>query len=153
MGIADREKGALDAEAARSLCAPGAPDRNPVYNPQAALFAQSCLEMGRLVKLLGGDPSLAGTLPGAGDLYVTIFGGRTRRLGTLLGRGVPFAEAREMLHGVTLEAVAIIRCVADALRHRAERGELCLADYPLLLLMDAILREDADPVPPFGQFG
>ena len=45
------------------------------------------------------------------------------------------------------------RCVADALRHRAERGELCLADYPLLLLMDAILREDADPVPPFEQFG
>lgn len=153
VGIADREKGALDAEAARSLCAPGAPDRNPVYNPQAALFAQSCLEMGRLVKLLGGDPSLAGTLPGAGDLYVTIFGGRTRRLGMLLGRGIPFAEAQEMLHGVTLEAVAVIRCVADALRHRAERGELCLADYPLLLHMDAILREDADPVPPFEQFG
>ena len=45
------------------------------------------------------------------------------------------------------------RCVADALRHRAERGELRLADYPLLLHMDAVLREDADPVPPFGQFG
>lgn len=76
VGIADREVGELDAAAAEALCAPGAPDRNPVYNPQAALFAQSCLEMRRIVSLAGGDGALAGELPGAGDLYVTIFGGR-----------------------------------------------------------------------------
>lgn len=106
VGIADREVGELDAAAAEALCAPGAPDRNPVYNPQAALFAQSCLEMRRIVSLAGGDGALAGELPGAGDLYVTIFGGRTRRLGTLLGRGIPFTEAQKILKGVTLEAVA-----------------------------------------------
>ncbi len=153
VGIADREVGELDAGAAAALCAPGAPDRNPVYNPQAALFAQSCLEMGRIVELLGGDGTLAGILPGAGDLYVTIFGGRTRRLGTLLGRGIPFPEAQRMLQGVTLEAVAIISRVACALRFRAERGELDLADFPLMLHMDAVIHRGAAPEPPWDAFG
>lgn len=153
VGIADREVGELDSESAKALCSPGAPDRNPVYNPQAALFAQSCLEMSRIVRLLGGDETLAGVLPGAGDLFVTIFGGRTRRLGSLLGRGIPFPEAREMLHNVTLEAVAIIRCVSRALRLRAERGEVRLSDFPLLFHMEAVLEGGAPPEPPYALFG
>ncbi len=152
VGIADREIGDLDAETAEALCSPGAPDRNPVYNPQAGLFAQSCIEMSRIIELLGGDGALAGGLPGAGDLFVTIFGGRTRRLGTLLGRGIPFPQAREMLHGVTLEAVAIVRCVANALRIRAERGEVQLSDFPLLLHLAALLDENGNAEPPFQLF-
>ena len=34
---------------------------------------------------------------GAGDLYVTVFGGRTRKIGTLLGRGLTFDQAMEEL--------------------------------------------------------
>ena len=80
------------------------------YNPQAALFGQSVKEMARLLKLLGGrDESL---VYAAGDLYVTIFGGRTRKLGTLLGRGLSFARAMEELAGITLESVAITSTVA-----------------------------------------
>ncbi len=149
VGIADREVGELDAAATAALCAPGAPDRNPVYNPQAALFAQSCLEMRRIVALAGGDGALAGELPGAGDLYVTIFGGRTRRLGTLLGRGIPFVEAQRILQGVTLEAVAIITRVARALRARKEDE----AKYPLLFHMDAILNRGAQVHLPWDKFG
>ena len=44
---------------------------------------------------------------GAGDLYVTIYGGRTRRIGTLLGRGLSFQEAMVQLKGVTLESIVI----------------------------------------------
>lgn len=149
VGIADREVGELDAAATAALCAPGAPDRNPVYNPQAALFAQSCLEMRRIVTLVGGDGALAGELPGAGDLYVTIFGGRTRRLGTLLGRGIPFAEAQRILQGVTLEAVAVITRVARALRARNEDE----ANYPLLFHMDAVLNRGAKVELPWDRFG
>lgn len=149
VGIADREVGELDAAAAEALCAPGAPDRNPVYNPQAALFAQSCLEMRRIVSLAGGDGALAGELPGAGDLYVTIFGGRTRRLGTLLGRGIPFTEAQKILKGVTLEAVAVITRVARALRARGENPDY----YPLLFHMDAILNDGAEVDLPWSKFG
>lgn len=143
VGIAEREKGVPDASQAQGGCAPGAPDLNPVFNPQAALFAQSCLEMRRLVDLLGGDPLLIAGLCGAGDLYVTVFGGRTRKLGTLLGRGLPCAEVRKILQGVTLEAVTIITRVAAALRVRAKKGCADLKCFPLLMQMDAVLNEGA----------
>ena len=52
------------------------------YNSQAALFGQAIREMTGLLSLFGGDAS--NLMLGAGDLYVTIFGGRTRKLGTLL---------------------------------------------------------------------
>ena len=58
------------------------------YNSQAALFAQSVREMRRLLKLVGGGDD--NIVFGAGDLYVTVFGGRTRLIGTLLGRGMSF---------------------------------------------------------------
>ncbi|MDD3154749.1 MAG: hypothetical protein PHS41_07770 [Victivallaceae bacterium] len=154
VGLAEREKGITDARAASAEAAvPGAPDFNPVYNPQAALFAQSCIEMRRLVRLLGGDGDLPGGVPGAGDLYVTIVGGRTRRLGTLLGRGIPYPEVRKILSGVTLEAVAIITRVAEALRIRAQRKEVSLDDYPLLITMDAILNQGAEVVFDWEKFG
>lgn len=155
VGMAEAEVGLTDATgiAGATAAQTGAPDANPVYNPQAALFAQSCIEMRRLVTLLGGDGSFAGAIPGAGDLYVTVFGGRTRRLGTLLGRGLSYQEARSVLNGVTLEAVAIIGRVAEALRQRAAHGQADLAQFPLILHLDAIIRDGARVDIPWEQFG
>lgn len=85
------------------------------YNPQAALFGQGCLEMRRLVGILGGDPGKVSWLPGAGDLYGTVFGGRIVRLGKLLGQGMALAEERQVLSGLTLESVEITTRVARAL--------------------------------------
>jgi glycerol-3-phosphate dehydrogenase (NAD(P)+) len=110
-----------------------------MYNPQAALFGQSCYEMRRLVRLMGGDDGNVTWLPGPGDLYVTVFGGRTVRLGKILGQGIPFNEARQMLAGVTLESVEITTRVARALPKLAERGLVDLADFPLLLHVNQIL--------------
>lgn len=99
------------------------------YNPQAALFGQAIKEMRKLIAYCGGSPEI---LPfGAGDLYVTIFGGRTRRIGTLLGRGIPYASAREMLAGVTLESVAIAGVVGKAIDSTADG----FTAYPLLHLV------------------
>lgn len=107
------------------------------YNPQAALFSQSVKEIARWLKLLGGrDESLAYA---AGDLYVTIFGGRTRKLGTLLGRGIPFARAMEDLEGTTLESVAITTTVARVLRRLAANGKAKLSDFPLLAHIDEVI--------------
>ena len=61
-------------------------------------------------------------------MYVTVFGGRTRRIGTLLGRGLTIKEAREILSGVTLESVAITQVVIEALINRG----VDLAEFPLL---------------------
>ena len=109
------------------------------YNPQAALFAQGCAEIRHMLAITGGGVENATWLPGAGDLYVTIFGGRTVRLGKLLGQGHSFAEARQMLAGVTLESVEITNRVARALPKLAERGLARLEDFPLIRHIDRIL--------------
>ena len=114
-----------------------------LYNPQAALFGQACYEMREMVSLLGGDPDHVAWLPGAGDLYVTVFGGRTLRLGKMLGGGMPFAEARTLLAGVTLESVAIVTRVARALPKLARRGRARTEDFPLILHLDEIVNQGA----------
>ncbi len=120
-----------------------------MYNPQAALFGQSLREMSRLVRLLGGDADLVAGIPGAGDLYVTIFGGRTRRLGHLLGKGLSYPQAREQLQGVTLESVVIISRVAEALRARAAAGAIDLDDFPLLMHLDRVINAGASAEVPW----
>lgn len=110
-----------------------------MYNPQAALFGQSCYEMRKLLRVMGGDENHVAWLPGAGDLYVTVFGGRTVRLGKLLGQGITFAEARRIMAGDTLESVEIITRVARALPKLAARGLANLADFPLILHLDRII--------------
>ena len=116
------------------------------YNSQAALFGQSIREMRSLLRFLGaGEENL---IFGAGDLYVTIYGGRTRKLGTLLGRGLSIGEALKELSGVTLESVVIAKRTAEAVRALSKQGRLSLADYPLLLHVDALLRgEDPGGIP------
>ena len=105
-------------------------DAVPAYNPQAALFAQSLREMKGLLKLLGGQAD--NLIWGGGDLYVTVFGGRTRLLGSLLGQGLHIDEAMARLQGVTLESVVITRRMLSALKERERRGALSMDDYPLL---------------------
>jgi glycerol-3-phosphate dehydrogenase (NAD(P)+) len=113
-----------------------------MYNPQAALFGQSCLEMRRLLQIAHGGVENVSWLPGAGDLFVTVFGGRTMRLGRLLGQGVSFKEARQRLAGETLESVEIITRVARALPKLAARGVTRLDYFPLMLHMDQIINHN-----------
>lgn len=107
------------------------------YNPQAAMFYQGTKEMRRLMIYLSGDCAHIDTA--AGDMYVTVFGGRTRLLGTLLGKGVTLDEAMKSLKGETLESVAIITRVAEALVKLEKRGELSCADYPMMMYMYEVL--------------
>ncbi len=120
------------------------------YNSQAALFGQGVKEMMQLLALIGGGPE--NIIHGAGDLYVTVFGGRTRKIGTLLGRGLTFQEAMDELQGVTLESIVIATRTARAVRRLAERGVVSLNDYPLLMHVDAIINEGAEVNIPWEQF-
>lgn len=122
-----------------------------MYNPQAALFGQSLREMARVVRLLGGNADLAAGIPGAGDLFVTIFGGRTRKLGYLLGKGYRYSEAREELKGITLESVVIITRVANALRILARAEKVDLRDFALLLHLDDIINNNAPAAIPWEE--
>ena len=108
------------------------------FNSQAAVFGQAVKEMSRLLDYQG-----AGTLDnlavGAGDLYVTVYGGRTRLVGILLGRGMNIDEAKAELAGVTLESLVVAVRVARAINNRIAAGELKAENFPLLLHIDEIL--------------
>ena len=108
------------------------------FNSQAAVFGQGVREM---YKLLGyqGAASLNNITVGAGDLYVTVYGGRTRLVGILLGRGLNIDEAKAELNGVTLESLVVAERVARAIKAAAKAGKADLADFPLLMHVDEII--------------
>ena len=110
------------------------------YNSQAAAFGQGVREMIKLIKLLGGADDKI--VVGAGDLYVTVYGGRTRLAGILLGKGKTMTEVREELKGVTLESLVVATRVARAVKVRAARGEVYLKDFPLLMHVDSIINDE-----------
>ena len=117
------------------------------YNSQAALFGQASKEMRRLLEVLGAkEPD--SLMLGIGDLYVTVFGGRTRLIGTLLGRGMAFDAAMDTLKGVTLESVVIATRAARAVQKRIASGALRAEDYPLLLhVYDIIVKNRPVNIP------
>jgi glycerol-3-phosphate dehydrogenase (NAD(P)+) len=120
------------------------------YNSQAALFGQSVKEMRDLLKIVGGaDENI---MYGAGDLYVTIFGGRSRRIGTLLGRGLSFDDAMAELAGVTLESVVIAKRTAQAVYKLIERGIAAKEQFPLLMHVDEIISQDQPVDVPYKAF-
>ena len=114
------------------------------YNSQAAVFGQAVREMSKLLKLQGaGD--FNNLVLGAGDLYVTVYGGRTRLVGILLGRGLNIDEAKAELKGVTLESLVVAGRVAQAVKVKAQRGLTDLKEFPLLMHINEIIT-DKKPV-------
>lgn len=109
----------------------------PHTNSQAALFGQSVKEMRRLLQFFAGSDNALDLA--AGDLYVTICAGRTRLIGTLLGRGLTIEKAMAELEGLTLESVVIIGRAVDAVRRGVASGKLKAAYFPLLLHLGNLL--------------
>ena len=121
------------------------------FNSQAAVFGHAVREMAKLLQLQG-----AGTLDnlvlGAGDLYVTVYGGRTRLVGILLGRGLNIHEAKAELNGVTLESLVVAERVARAVRVKAEKGLLDIREFPLLMHIDEIITQGKEVNIPWEKF-
>ena len=110
------------------------------FNSQAAVFGQATREMYKLLQYQN-----AGTLDnlcvGVGDLYVTVYGGRTRLVGILLGRGLDIDKAKEELNGVTLESAAVDATVAQALMKLEAAGRADTKEFPLLMHINELLTE------------
>ena len=121
------------------------------FNSQAAVFGQSVKEMYRLLEYQGAC-TLDNLCVGAGDLYVTVYGGRTRLVGILLGRGLNIDEAKAELNGVTLESLVVAERVARAVKVCAGKGILNTADFPLLMHVDEILTEKKEVDIPWESF-
>lgn len=111
------------------------------FNSQAAVFGQSVREMTKLLALQGAE-TLDNIMLGAGDLYVTVYGGRTRLVGILLGRGLNIRQAKEELNGVTLESLVVAERVARAVRIKAGKGLTDLKNFPLLMHIDEIITKE-----------
>ena len=119
-----------------------------MHNTAAAMFAESCFEMGEIIRIAGGDHTMATTLPGSGDLYVTCVGGRTITLGRHIGIGRSYREAREIMAGVTLESVEIINEMAKVLGAWDRQGRTRQDDLPLMrMLIDIIVRNEPYEIP------
>lgn len=121
------------------------------FNSQAAVFGQATKEMYRLLQFQNAL-SLNNLCVGAGDLYVTVYGGRTRLIGVLLGKGLNIDEAKAELDGVTLESLVVAERVARAVKNNIEKGILNRADFPLLLHIDEILSEKKEVNIPWEKF-
>ncbi len=121
------------------------------FNSQAAVFGQSIKEMKKLLAYQGCD-TLENLAVGAGDLYVTVYGGRTRLVGILLGRGLDIDQAKAELNGVTLESLVVAGRVARAVRIAVANGTLDAADFPLLMHIDDIVTNRAAVDIPWEKF-
>ena len=121
------------------------------FNSQAAVFGQAAKEMYALLQSQDAA-DMSNLWVGVGDLYVTVYGGRTRLVGILLGRGLDIDQAKAELNGVTLESLVVAVRVARAMRVRAERGEVDLNDLPLLMHVDDILSHKAPVDIPWERF-
>ncbi|MBI5480615.1 MAG: glycerol-3-phosphate dehydrogenase [Deltaproteobacteria bacterium] len=130
----------------------GAPGPVAHHNYEAAIFAQACLEMDLLVRACGGDPRQVPHLAGAGDLLVTTSGGRSSRLGRLLGLGLSFEDARAQMAGDTLESADTVRVVGGALPRLYASGRLAPGSLPLMEHLQEIIALGRPVDMPFGRF-
>ncbi len=126
------------------------PDAGLHYNSQAAAFYQATKEMTKLLRMQGADED--STVIGIGDLYVTVYGGRTRKIGILLGEGKTYQEAMDILAGVTLESLVVARRVAKAIYRKAELGMVDLREFPLMTHVNDVLDNGKDAQLPWESF-
>jgi len=126
------------------------PEAGLHFNSQAAAFYQAAKEMRLLLEIQGASRNCEHI--GIGDLYVTVYGGRTRKVGILLGEGKTYEEAIEILSGVTLESLVVSRRVYSAMVRKAEAGQVDLGQFPLLCHASAVLDEGRDAELPWDSF-
>jgi glycerol-3-phosphate dehydrogenase (NAD(P)+) len=106
-------------------------------NTKGALFSRGLVEMGRLAVALGGRQDTVLGLSGAGDLYLTVAGGRNGRFGRLVGAGLDPIKAFEHM-GTTVEGFDNTReAVLLAKRHGMR--------LPVVEMTHSILFGGADP--------
>jgi len=133
-----------------------------MHNLAAATFAEGCTEISHMLALArrlsprdaltdSASPFAYG-LPGAGDFYVTSQGGRSMRLGRLLGLGHTYTEAREIMAGETLEAAEIVRVLGEALPKLTARGVIGSDDFPLLQALADVILHDKPAYLPLDAF-
>lgn len=113
-------------------------------NPKSAIVGQAIIELGYIVRSLGGKEETVLGPAGVGDFYVTISGGRNVALGRKLGLRLTLGEAMQEMQDKTVEGIAAARDGAKYLEN-IEQSDTLFANLPLLAGLNRVLFESADP--------
>ena len=129
--------------AAKGLCSKNISDevREKNYlNTASALIKQSIHEMEIFVEHLNGKKETVKGLAGLGDLYVSSGGGRNAKMGSYIGEGLKFSEAKKIkMEKVTVEGADLAKEIAKKVNEDFDQKEL-----PLMLGMINAIVDDKE---------
>ena len=127
--------------AAKGLCSQNVSNevREKNYlNTASALIKQSIYEMEIFVEHLNGKKETVKGLAGLGDLYVSSGGGRNAKMGSYIGAGLTFSEAKKTkMEKVTVEGADLAQEIAKKVNEDFDKKKL-----PLMLDMINAIVED-----------
>ena len=127
--------------AAKGLCSINASDEikeKNFLNTASALIKQSIHEMEIFVQHLKGRKETVKGLAGLGDLYVSSGGGRNAKMGSYIGEGLTFKEAKKTKRPkVTVEGAELAKERAEKVNEDFDEKKL-----PLMLSMINAIVED-----------
>ena len=127
--------------AAKGLCSKDISDdlrEKNFLNTSSALIKQSIYEMEIFVEHLGGKKETVKGLAGLGDLYVSSGGGRNAKMGSHIGNGLTFSEAKKTkMEKVTVEGADLAKEIAKKVNKDFDNKKL-----PLMLAMINAIVED-----------
>ena len=105
-------------------------------NTASALIKQSIYEMKTFTEKLNGKEDTVYGLAGLGDLYVSSGGGRNSKMGSYLGDGMTFLEAKEKkMKNITVEGADLIFEIGKRVKKDFDSKKLPL----MIAMIDAIL--------------
>ncbi len=129
--------------AAKGLCSINISDevREKNYlNTASALIKQSVHEMEIFVEHLKGKKETVKGLAGLGDLYVSSGGGRNAKMGSYIGEGLTFSEAKKTkMKKVTVEGADLAMEIGEKVNQDFDNKKL-----PLMLAMVNAIIEDKE---------
>ena len=100
-------------------------------NTSSALIKQSIHEMEIFVEHLKGKKETVKGLAGLGDLYVSSGGGRNAKMGSYIGEGLTFSEAKKTkMENITVEGADLAKEIAKKVNEDFDEKKL-----PLMLAM------------------
>ena len=112
-------------------------DKN-YFNTASALITQSIYEMEIFVEHLKGKKETVKGLSGLGDLYVSSAGGRNALMGSFLGEGLTFSEAKNSkMKEITVEGADLIKEIGKKVKEEFDEKKL-----PLMIAMINAILED-----------
>ena len=111
---------------------------NLFLNTSAALVNQSIYEMEVFTEFLKGKKETVKGLAGLGDLYVSAAGGRNSKMGSFIGEGIIYSEAKKTkMPNVTIEGAELIFEIGKKVKEDFNKKKLPL----MISLIDAILED------------